>query len=335
MRQIKLDGTGWFSSLNATDLSPSPAPKSDEIKVAVRASSLNYHDLLVCKSASPSRAGLIPLSDAAAEVLEVGAGVTEFVPGDHIVSCYYPRWLSRRTTPFNNSAVPGDGYDGFARSELTLPAASVTRAPAGWSHAEAATITTAGLTAWRALVVDGPLRAGETVVTLGTGGVSIFAMQIAKAMGARVIVTSSSDEKLARARELGADEAINYRSTPDWGMVVRDLTGGDGADHIIETGGPGSIAQSVVAARPGGHIAVIGILAGLKGDVPLTSVLMRQLRVQGLMVGTPEDQKDFVPALEIMGIRPVIDKVFDLSDLGAAFEYQEAGRHFGKISVSI
>lgn len=301
----------------------------------VRASSLNYHDYIVCAIPGRAQAGLIPLSDGAGEILEVGAGVEGFSPGDHVVSCFFPQWRGRSDMPANNHLTPGDGYDGFARTEITLPATAVTKAPAGWSHDEAATITTAGLTAWRALVIDGGLKAGDTVVTLGTGGVSIYALQIAKAMGARVFVTSSSDEKLARATALGADAVINYRSHPDWSAEVLRLTQGAGADHIIETGGPGSIAQSVAATRTGGHIAVIGVMAGMTGEFPLTTVLVRQLRVQGMMVGNPDDQRDFVKALEVMNLRPVIDRRFDLAELQEAFEFQKAGRHFGKICITI
>jgi NADPH:quinone reductase-like Zn-dependent oxidoreductase len=227
--------------------------------------------------------------------------------------------------------VPGDGVDGYARELALTTAEGWTHTPKGWSHAEAATITTAGLTAWRALVGDGALKAGDSVLALGTGGVSILALQIAKAMGARVIVTSSSDEKLARAKALGADEGINYRAQPEWGRVVRELTGGRGVDHVVELGGPGTLAQSIEAVRVGGHISLIGVLTGRQGEVPTSLLMARQARLQGLIVGNRRQQQDYVAALEQTGIRPVIDRSFPLEQLAEAFRYQESGSHFGKV----
>jgi NADPH:quinone reductase-like Zn-dependent oxidoreductase len=189
------------------------------------------------------------------------------------------------------------------------------------------------LTAWRALVVDGQLKAGSTVLVLGTGGVSIAALQIAKAMGASVIATSSSDAKLERALSLGADHGINYRSAPDWGKAVLKLTEGRGVDHVIEVGGPGTLAQSIKAVRVGGHIALIGILTGRQGDVPTAVLMAKQARLQGLIVGNRRQQQEFVVALEKTGIRPVIDRSFPLEQLADAFRLQESGSHFGKIVV--
>lgn len=318
---------------DAQDMAASPGP--GEIRVGLRASSLNYHDYLVCSRAGRVADGRIPLADASGIVLATGPGVAEFAAGDHVVSCFFPDWQDGAAMPSDFQRVPGDGIDGFARSEATLPASWFTRAPAGWTHAEAATITTAGVTAWRALAVNGGLRAGETVLVLGTGGVSIYALQLAKAMGARVIATSSSDEKLARAAALGADHLINYRTIPDWGRRVREITGDRGADHVIEVGGAETLAQSFVSARVGGHIALIGVLAGLRAEVPTALMMTRQLRMQGLIVGSRRHQMDFVAAMEATGIRPVVDRTFPLEDLRDAFLFQEAGRHFGKIAVEI
>jgi len=216
-----------------------------------------------------------------------------------------------------------------------MAAIGFTHAPKGYSHAEAATLTCAGLTAWRALMVDGPLKPGETVLIQGTGGVSVFALQFAKVAGATVIATSSSDEKLARLETLGADHLINYRKHENWGDLVRELTAGRGVDHVIEVGGPATLAQSMVAARIGGHIAVVGILSGMTGTLPLLSMLTRQLRLQGLVVGSRRHQIEMIRAIEATGLRPIIDRHFPLEELVEAFRYQETNRHFGKICLDI
>ena len=230
---------------------------------------------------------------------------------------------------------PGDGVDGFAREQVTLPATAFTQAPEGYSHAEAATLPCAGLTAWRALMVDGALKPGESVLVQGTGGVSVFALQFAKAAGATVIATSSSDAKLARLEALGADHLINYRKDENWGDSVRRLTAGRGVDHVIEVGGPSTLAQSMVAARVGGHIAVIGILSGVTGTLPLLSILTRQLHLKGLVVGSRRCQIEMIRAIDASGLRPVIDRHFPLEEIVEAFRYQESNQHFGKICLDI
>ncbi len=229
--------------------------------------------------------------------------------------------------------MPGDGVDGYAREAFTGPATHFTRAPRGYSHAEAATLTTAGLTAWRALVVEGGIKAGDSVLVLGTGGVSVFALQFAKAMGATVIATSSSDEKLERARALGADATVNYRAVPEWGARVRELTGGRGVDHVVEVGGPGTLPQSIAAVRIGGRIALIGVLTGRGGEVPTGAFMLKQARLQGLVVGSRREQRDMVRAIDAIGLRPVIDRSFPLDGLADAFRHQAAGAHFGKICL--
>ena len=229
--------------------------------------------------------------------------------------------------------MPGDGVDGYAREAVTCPATSFTLAPEDFSHAEAATLTTAGLTAWRALVVEGGLKAGDTVLVLGTGGVSIMALQFAKLMGATVIVTSSSDEKLIRAHALGADHTINYKAHEGWGTQVRDWTGGRGVDHVIEVGGPGTLPQSIMAVRVGGHIALIGVLTGRGGAVPTAALMVKQARLQGLIVGSRREQADMVRAIDATGFKPVIDRSFGLGKIAVAFRHQSSGGHFGKICL--
>jgi NADPH:quinone reductase-like Zn-dependent oxidoreductase len=277
----------------------------------------------------------IPMSDGAGEVTAVGAGVTDFAPGDAVVSTFFPKWLDGRIPADGFANVPGDGIDGYAREQVTAPSTSFTHAPKGYSHAEAATLTCAGLTAWRALVVDGQLKAGSTVLVQGTGGVSIFALQFAKAMGATVIATSSSDEKLARLKTLGADHLINYKDHADWGAKALELTGGVGVDHVVEIGGAGTLDQSMIAARVSGHIALIGILAGYAGPVMTVTLMAKNLRVQGLTVGSRQQQLDMIAAINVTGIKPILDKHFPLANLADAFRHQESGTHFGKIIVDI
>ncbi|WP_308813749.1 NAD(P)-dependent alcohol dehydrogenase [Sphingomonas sp. GV3] len=313
---------------------PDPGlPGAGEIRVALHGSSLNFHDLGVATGRMPTADGRIPLADGAGIVEAVGDGVTDVAPGDTVVSCFFPDWQDGPPTVGDFSRTPGDGIDGFARDHVVMPATAFTRAPRGYDAVEAATITTAGLTAWRALVVDGKLKAGDIVLLLGTGGVSIWALQLAKLMGATVAITSSSDEKLQRAKDMGADFTLNYRSQSDWGAAIRGWTGGRGVDHVVEVGGPGTLAQSIEAVRVGGHISLIGVLTGGAGEVPTAALMARQARLQGLIVGSRREQQDMIRALDASGIRPVIDRRFRLEDLADAFRYEMSGGHFGKIGI--
>lgn len=334
IKTIYVQAGGGFDSVEVSTSEPK-APGAGEITVRIYASSLNYHDLGVVSGAMPPSERRIPMSDGAGEVIAVGAGVEEFAIGDHVVSTFFPDWLDGNPLSAGFGRTPGDGIDGFAREQVTLPTTAFTRAPHGYSHAEAATLTTAGLTAWRALFENGCLKSGETVLVQGTGGVSIFALQLAKLAGARVIATSSSEEKLAKLRTLGADAVINYRDDPDWGKTVRRLTDGRGVDHVIEVGGPITLAQSITASRVGGHIAMIGVLSGVTSQLPLGLALSRQVRLQALLVGSRRQQQDFVRAIEATHLRPVIDRHFPLADIVAAFQYQASGQHFGKIVLDV
>ncbi|HEY1898442.1 MAG TPA: NAD(P)-dependent alcohol dehydrogenase [Steroidobacteraceae bacterium] len=330
---MKLGVSGGLDRLQRVELPDPAAPAGGEIQVRIRGSSLNFHDYAVVRFDAPHTVGRIPLADGAGVVEAVGPGVTEFVPGDSVVSTFFPLWQSGRPTTGDFATVPGDGVDGYARERVVRPATWFTRAPQGWSAAESATLTTAGVTAWRALVGDGALQAGDSVLVLGTGGVAIFALLLAKAMGARVILTSSSDEKLTRARSLGADHTVNYRSIPEWGAEVLKLTGGRGVDQVLDLGGPGTLPQSITACRIGGQISLIGTLTGFAGQVPTGAMMLRQIRLQGLIVGHRTQQQDMVAAIDATGIRPVIDRRFALADLADAFRYEESNRHFGKICL--
>ena len=335
MKAIRLRRPAGIDNLCFEDMAEPGAPGPGQISVRIKASSLNYHDYIVVVGGIPTPDGRIPMSDGAGEVLAVGDGVTEFRPGDMVLSTFFPNWLDGLPSVGGFAAVPGDGADGFAVEEVVAPATSFTHAPFGYSHAESATLTCAGLTAWRALVSEGRLKAGDVVLVQGTGGVSIFALQFAKAMGATVIATSSSDEKLARLRAMGADHVINYKSTPAWGGEAMRLTGGRGADHIVEIGGAGTLPESITASAVGGHISLIGVLAGYAGTVPTVQLMGKQIRLIGITVGTRRQQQDMIRAINQNGMKPVIDSHFPLAELGAAFRHQESGKHFGKICVDV
>ena len=273
MKAMSVRSPGGLENLRRVDIDDPGPPKAGQIRVRLHASSLNYHDYYIATVPGATADGRIPLADGAGVVEAVGDGVSEFQPGDSVVSCFSQAWIDGRPPMLGLAAVPGDGLDGYAREVVVCAATAFTRSPKGYTHPEAATLTTAGLTAWRALVVEGQIQAGDTVLALGTGGVSIFALQFAKRMGATVIVTSSSDEKLERARSLGADQTVNYKSCPEWGQRVLDLTDGRGADHVIELGGPGTLPQSITAVRLGGLIALIWVHTGWGGHIP-TGALM-------------------------------------------------------------
>ncbi len=335
MKAIELHAPASLDNLTLVDLPDVAPPGPGEIAVRIRASSLNFHDYAVVKGMLPTADKRIPMSDGAGEVTAVGAGVTEYSVGDNVVSTFFPTWLDGLPPVSGFTDVPGDGIDGYAREMVVAPATSFTKTPKGYSHAESATLTCAALTAWRALVVDGQMKPGSTVLVQGTGGVSIFALQLAKVMGATVIATSSSNEKLARLKALGADHLINYKETEKWGAAVLGLTGGVGVDHVVEVGGAGTLDQSMIATRIGGHVALIGVLAGFQGPVATALLMSKNLRVQGLTVGSRQHQVDMVAAIDATGIKPILDKHFPLAHLADAFRYQESGGHFGKIIVDI
>ncbi len=333
MKAMVLQPPIGLDRLALADRADPGTPGRGEIRVALHGSSLNFHDLGVATGRMPSADGRIPLADGAGIVEAVGDDVCEFQLGDTVVSCFFPDWQDGAPTVGDFSRTPGDGIDGFAQEHVVRPATAFTHAPYGYDAVEAATITTAGLTAWRAMIVDARLKAGDTVLLLGTGGVSIWALQIAKMMGATVAITSSSDEKLERAQALGADFVLNYREQADWGRTVREWTDGRGVDHVVEVGGPGTLAQSIEAVRVGGHISLIGVLTGAAGEVPTAALMAKQARLQGLIVGSQREQQDFVRALDASGIKPVVDRRFPLDQLADAFRLQMSEGHFGKIGI--
>jgi NADPH:quinone reductase-like Zn-dependent oxidoreductase len=335
MRAMRLWQPASLASLRL-DSFEAPAPRRGEIKVRIRAASLNFRDGLVAKGFFPVADGLIPLSDGAGEVIEIGEGVSDFKVGDAVVSTFHPKWLDGHMDRAELNNSPGGPADGFACEVATRPATHFTHAPKGLTHAESATLTCAGVTAWRAVVTNGQVKPGDRVLIQGTGGVSLFALQFCKAAGATVIATSSSADKLQQLKVLGADHVINYREVEKWGEAVLALTGGLGVEHVIEVGGPHTIGQSFVAARTGGHIAIIGAVGGFDIDtMPFAIVQAKRLRLQAVTVGSRRDQIDMVRAVEMNRIKPVVGKTFPLERLADAFHYLKEGQHFGKIGIDI
>ena len=324
------------SGLRQTDL-PTSQPGPYEVLVRMRAVSLNYRDL---GATLQERPGNLPLpfticSDGAGEVIAVGEGVKQWKAGDRVMPTFFQDWPAGGMTHNVMKTARGGALPGVLAEEVVIKEHGLVRMPEGWSFEEAATLPCAALTAWHALVGHGKLKAGDTVLTLGTGGVSIFALQFAKLHGARVIITSSSDEKLARAKQLGADDLINYKSKPAWEREVFQLTQKRGADHVIELGGAGTLQKSLDAVRYGGRISLIGVLTGFEGMVNPWPVIARSVTLQGIYVGSRELFEDMTRALSQSSIKPVIDRVFEFNDAPAAFEHMASGSHFGKIVIRV
>jgi NADPH:quinone reductase-like Zn-dependent oxidoreductase len=327
------DGFGLDKLVEAQRADPTPGPR--DVVFKLRAASLNYRDLLTVRGVYNPRQPLplIPVSDGVGEVTSIGEAVTRVKVGDRVAGNFSQRWISGEPNRAKLSASLGGPVDGMLAQYRMLDEEGVVQVPAHLTDEEAATLPCAALTAWNALVTTGGIKAGDVVLVQGTGGVSIFALQFAKICGARVIITSSSDEKLAHARKLGADETINYRTTADWEKRVKDLTGGAGADHIIEVGGAGTFNKSLRAIRVGGTISLIGNLSGNTAEVNLVSILMQNVRVQGMLVGSREGFEAMNRAVALHQMRPVVDRVFPFDECRKAFEYMASGAHFGKICI--
>lgn len=334
MKTLSLLPPGGLQNIAVQTVEDAPAPAGHEIRVQIHSTSLNFHDYLVAKGAIPMSGPRVLMSDGAGEVVAVGNEVEDLKPGDHVISLFYPNWIEGRPTTTKRIGVPGDRADGMATEYITLPATAVTRMPGEYSFEEAATLPCAALTAWRSLMVVGSVTPGDWVLVLGSGGVSIFALQFAHKLGARVIATTSSDEKAEKLKALGAEHVINYKSEPRWGEVAKELTGGVGVDEVIEVGGPETLAQSIAAVRLDGHIALVGVLTGREGLIPTAEFVRANVRMSGITVGSRQDQIEMVRAIEQMDIKPVIDSTFKMEDLAAAFEHQASQKHFGKIVAS-
>jgi NADPH:quinone reductase-like Zn-dependent oxidoreductase len=308
-----------------------------QVRVRVRAASLNHRDLLVIRGqySSESRLPLVPLSDCAGEVVEVGTDVRRFKIGDRVAAAPLPEWV---TGPFSNAMLAsalGGAVDGVLGEYFSCDQRALVAISEWLSFEEAATLPCAALTAWNALFEHSDLKPGQTVLVQGSGGVSVFALQFAVAAGARVIATSCSDLKLERLRELGATHVINYRRDPDWSRAVLEATNGTGVDHVIETGGAGTLDQSIKATAVGGCISAIGVLSGASGTFDTLPILKKTLRLQGIVAGSVEMFERMVGTIENLDITPVIDRTFDMQDIVAALKYLESGRHVGKVVVRV
>lgn len=311
---------------------PDPVPGPGEVAVRVLATSLNYRDLMIARS---GRRGVVPLSDGAGEVIAVGAGVASVQPGALVCGCFFSHWPSGRITAAVHDNALGGAVDGMLAEVVVLPEHGVIPAPRGWTAAQASTLPCAALTAWNALVGGQPVRAGQTVVLLGTGGVSVFGLQFAKLLGARTVITSSSDEKLARIDAFGPDVTVNYTAHERWSDIVLEETGGLGAELILEVGGAGTLAQSLRCVRHGGQIALIGILAGTSAKVNPGLLVSRSADLRGLYVGSREQFADMNAAIDQHGLDPLIDEVFAFEDAPAAYAHLASQAHVGKVVISV
>ena len=335
MRAWQLIQQTGSDALRFTEL-PEVPPAPGQVLVRVRATSLNYRDQMVAdgrygKAALP----LVPLSDGAGEIAALGDGVTRWKVGDRVAGTFFQGWTSGTFHREIMGTALGGALPGMLAEYVALAETGVVAIPPHLDFAEAATLPCAGLTAWNALITQGRLSADQTVLLLGTGGVSLFALQFAKMHGAKVIITSSSDEKLARAKALGADATINYRATPDWEKEVFRLTGKAGMDHVVEVGGAGTFAKSLRALAPCGQVHLIGGVSGFTSDVPLLDIIGKLAVVRGIYVGSAEMFAAMNRALTRHQTKPVVDRVFDFADAPAAYAWQQSGAHFGKVVIAI
>jgi NADPH:quinone reductase-like Zn-dependent oxidoreductase len=316
---------------------PQPRPGPGQVLVRVRACSLNYRDLMMVKGLYNPKLKLpiTPLSDGAGEVAEVGEGVTRVKLGDRVAGAFMQKWVGGELTDEKARSALGGGGPGMLAEQVVLDAEGVVHVPAHLSHEEAPTLPCAAVTAWHALVSAGHVKAGDTVLVQGTGGVSLFALQFARLSGARVLATSSSDQKLQRVRELGASDTINYKTTPDWDKRARELTGGAGVSHVVEVGGAGTLERSLRAVGLGGRVSLIGVLSGVNSELDIRPVLMKGVCVQGIYVGSREMFEAMNRAIALHQLRPVVDRVLPFAEAKEALRYLESGAHFGKIVIRV
>ncbi len=317
---------------------PDPKPGWHQVVVRVRATSLNFRDLAVVLGVYPgpqADAGLIPLSDGAGEVVEIGEGVTRFKKGDRVASTFFQGWVDGPPRP-GFPALGAATVDGMLAEKVCLHEDGLIAIPDWMTLEEAATLSCAAVTAWHGLMVSGrPVKPGDSVLVMGTGGVSMFALQFARAAGARVIVTSSSDDKLARAKKLGASGLINYKHTPDWEKEVLKLTDGRGVDAVVEVGGAGTLAKSYQAVGFGGKVALIGVLAGHAGDTHPHPLMFKGASLHGIFVGSRAMFAEMLTAMTVNQIRPIVDRAFPFEQAADAYKYQMAGAHFGKVVIAV
>jgi NADPH:quinone reductase-like Zn-dependent oxidoreductase len=336
MKCYELQGPDGVEGLQQVDR-PIPQPSAGQVLVRLKAATLNFRDLLTVKGGYGSRQKfpLIPVSDGAGTIESVGAGIRQFAAGDRVVGSFFENWVSGEPSETKMQAALGGSVDGVLAEYRVFPEHAIVKIPSHLRDTEAAALPCAGLTAWSAVVKLGGVKPGMTVLTQGTGGVSLFALQFAKMCGARVIATSSSDAKIERLKSMGADVTINYKTTPDWGKKARELTD-YGVDLVVEVGGVGTLNESIRATRIGGIIAFIGVLAGpppANSRLPL--MVLQQQRLQGVTVGSVEDLQAMCDAISLNGMKPVIDTTFSFDEAREAFSYMASGAHFGKVAIAI
>jgi len=329
------DGFG-IERLTLVDKSE-PVPGPGQALIKMKAFSLNYRDLMVVTGTYNPRMKLprVPFSDGAGEVIAIGQGVTRVKAGDRVTPTFMQKWIDGEPDVEKGKSALGGGIDGLLAEYVVLDQEGLVHIPEHLSYEEAATLPCAAVTAWHALIAEGQIKPGDVVLTQGTGGVSIFATQFAHMAGARVIVISSNDQKIQRACKLGASEGINYKETPDWDKRVVEMTGGVGVDHVVELGGAGTINRSLRAVRLGGRISVIGALAGGAGDVSTVSILMKNIRVQGIFVGSRAMFEDMNRAISLHKMQPFVDRVFRFDEAREALRHIESASHFGKICLTV
>jgi NADPH:quinone reductase-like Zn-dependent oxidoreductase len=333
--QLPKGGAG-IESVTRVDL-PEPKPQHRQVKVKVVACSLNFRDLGIVRGTyrMSVRDNIVPLSDGAGEVVEIGSGVTRVKVGDKVAGCFFQRWPGGEPSQTVQASALGGSIDGMLAEYAVLEEDGVVKIPAHLSLEEGATLPCAAVTAWHAMMVHAKLIAGQIVLLQGTGGVSIFGLQLAHAMGIVPIITSSSDDKLKRAKTLGAAHTINYKTTPDWEKAAVAFTGGRGVDQVVEVGGAGTLARSFAAIRIGGKISMIGGLSGAATELNPGLILGRRANVQGISVGSTEMFEAMNAAIAANAIKPVIDKVFGFDDAQAAYQHMASGAHFGKIVIRV
>ena len=335
MKLYEITELNGIGSLTLTER-PTPKPGPGEVLVRVRAASLNYRDLAIIKRALPvtRKLPLVPLSDGAGEVVESGPGVRTLNKGDRVAAIFTQGWLAGPPIAGMYATSLGGGIDGMLAEYVVLREQGFVRIPDYMTYEEAATLPCAAVTSWNALVSQGHLKPGDSVLVMGTGGVSIFALQFAKMYGARVIATSSSDAKLTRLKEMGASDLINYKTTPNWDARVLEVTGGLGVDHVVEIGGAGTLPRSINALKVGGIVSLIGILTGA-GQIDPMPLLFKNARIQGILVGSREMFDEMNRAMAVNALHPVIDRVFPFNEAREAYRHLESGAHFGKVCIAI
>jgi NADPH:quinone reductase-like Zn-dependent oxidoreductase len=334
MKAYELHARDGLDALTRTER-PSPNLGPGDVRVRIRAVSLNYRDLVVARGSTRRATPIVPTSDGAGDVVEVGPGVRTLAMGDRVVGAFFPHWHGGELSQAHHDTALGGGGDGMLAEEVVLPASSWVRFPAYLDYEAAATLPCAATTAYSALFETAHVTPGSTVLVQGTGGVSLFALQLARSAGAQVILTSGSLEKRERALALGAATVIDYKQDPNWGKAALDFTKGRGVDVVVDVGGPGTFNQSAQALRFGGHLALIGVLTGVKGEINTYAIIHKRLHVHGIYVGSTETLRNLVSALEVSRLRPLVDRVFPFEEARAAYEHLASGRHFGKVVVRV